>query len=146
MQHATLVNSDGSTVTVGPDMKPLGNTDIDRRVLHVLPKLFVPAHLASKIKPTHMDLQITATEGVEICPEGGIVIRQPYPNKRYFVAGSKQARNGWVINLPDGVMEFDIVMSWILIEIMHSGREWINLVVQTFCSLRRSTPEPINKG
>lgn len=122
MQHATLVNSDGSTVTVGPDMKPLGNTDIDRRVLHVLPKLFVPAHLATKIKPTHMDLQITATEGVEICPEGEIIIRQPYPNKRYFVAGSKEARNGWVINLPHGVMEFDIVMSW---NFLHPWRWWI---------------------
>jgi len=122
MRHATLVKPDGSAVTVGPDLKPLGDTDIDRRVLHVLPKLFVPAHLARKIKVTDIDLQITATAGVEIAPAGEIVIRQPYPNTRYFVAGSEQSRNGWVINLPEGVSEFDIVMSWVF---AHPYRWWI---------------------
>jgi len=122
MKHATVVQADGSAVIVGPDLKPLGNADIDRRVLHVLPKLFVAKHLARKIKVTDIDLQITATAGVEIAPAGEIVIRQPYPNTRYFVAGSEQSRNGWVINLPDGVTEFDIVMSW---SFAHPWRWWI---------------------
>lgn len=116
MQNALMVNPDGTTVVVGADLKPLGDGDIDRRVLHVLPKLFVPAGLQREMRTVDVDLRIDATNGVDILPPGckehQIEIRQPYPNTRYFVAGSPTNRNGWVVPIPDGVYEFDIIMSW----------------------------------
>jgi hypothetical protein len=45
-------------------------------------------------------------------PEGGIEIRQPYPNRRYFVGGSKLIRNGWIVPIPADVTEFDIEFQW----------------------------------
>lgn len=57
------------------------------------------------------ELRITSSlPNVE--PEGGIIVRQPVPNQRYFVGGSSLFRYGWIVPLPLDVTEFDIEFHW----------------------------------
>jgi len=112
MKVATLVAPDGTETTVTADGKPVGNGDIDRRVLHILPKLFVPSGMGKRLKPLEMLLEVESSLDVPMLSVDEIVIRQPYPNTRYFVGGSKESRVGWLINLPDEVSEFDLKFKW----------------------------------
>lgn len=57
-------------------------------------------------------LMVTSSLPIDMFPEGGIKIRQPYPNRRYFVGGSNLIRNGWIVPLPFDVTEFDIEFHW----------------------------------
>lgn len=107
-----MTTGDGQVLTVAADGKPLGHGDIDRRVLHVLPKLFVPASAVPHLDKEEIGFNVKSTLGVDIAPPGGVTIRQPYPNTRYFVGGSGAMRNGWVVALPEGVNEFDIEFQW----------------------------------
>ena len=100
--------------------EPLGRSDADRRILHVLPKLWVPAEFLWHSKERFHDglmcdeitLEVTSTLPVNLMPEGGIEIRQPYPNRRYFVGGSQLIRNGWIVPIPDHLTDFDIEFHW----------------------------------
>ncbi|KPY55632.1 hypothetical protein [Pseudomonas amygdali] len=112
MKVATLVAPDGTHTTVTADGKPLGSGDIDRRVLHILPKLFVPSGVQSRLKPLEVLLEVETTLDIPMLGIDDIRVRQPYPNTRYYVGGSQTSRNGWVVNLPDGVDEFDIKFKW----------------------------------
>ena len=117
MKFAQQTQSNGETRIVDATGKPLGNGDADHPILHILPKLFVPSN-ALNISPhsalscEKITLTLTTTLPFDIRPEGGIVIRQPYPNKRYFVGGSTLIRNGWIVPLPLDVTEFDVQFSW----------------------------------
>jgi len=99
--------------------QPLGTRDADRPILHVLPKLLVPANVLATnaydrdgLSCYKIELVVTSTLPVDINPEGGVKVRQPYANRRYFVGGSSLIRNGWVVPLPVDVTEFDIEFSW----------------------------------
>jgi hypothetical protein len=45
-------------------------------------------------------------------PQGGILVRQPLPNRRYFVGGSQDIRYGWIVPIPDHITEFDLTIQW----------------------------------
>ncbi|WP_017461440.1 hypothetical protein [Dyella ginsengisoli] len=113
--RATLPN--GDSCVVDAHGKPLGNSDADRPIFHILPKLFVlpqliRPHRGEGLRPKDITLQIETTLPGGLLPEGGIVIRQPYPNNRYFVAGSTMIRNGWIMPLPQGVDRFEVQLRW----------------------------------
>lgn len=102
---------DGEAVAVGADGKPFGDGDVDCRMLHILPKFFSPAIYAGEIRSRPMELEVKCSFG-EVVPDGGIKIRQPYPNQRYFVGGSETVRNGWLVKIPEGVASFDLEFVW----------------------------------
>lgn len=111
MHVAAKVMEDGAVVAVGADGKPFGEGDIDCRMLHILPKFFSPAIYAGEIRSRPMELEVKCSFG-EVVPDGGIKIRQPYPNQRYFVGGSETLRNGWLVKIPEGVASFDLEFVW----------------------------------
>ncbi|ODP35106.1 hypothetical protein [Pandoraea sp. ISTKB] len=112
MQVAAKVLEGGEVVAIGADGKPFGEGDVDCRMLHVLPKFFAPATCAQYIRSHPVELQVKCSFG-EVVPDGGIKIRQPYPNQRYFVGGSETLRNGWLVKIPEGVAEFELEFVWI---------------------------------
>lgn len=112
MNIANLVSPDGTVTTVTADGKPLGNGDLDKRVLHILPKVFVPSYALSRLKPIEVILEVESTLPLPMLTLDEIVVRQPYPNNRYLVGGSETSRNGWLIDLPDDVYEFDLTFKW----------------------------------
>lgn len=121
MKFALQELPDGQTRIVDAHGNPLGSGDADRPLLHVLPKLFVPQGMLGRINAPYSGLQceeitleVKTSLDVNILPEGGIRIRQPYPNRRYFVGGSEMIRNGWIVPLPMDVNEFDIEFNWCL--------------------------------
>lgn len=122
MKYAQQVLPNGESRIVDATGQPLGRGDADRPVLHLLPKLYVPLD-ALDIGPSNtfhprgltcdkITLEVTTTLPVGVQPEGGIVVRQPYPNRRYFVGGSALMRNGWLVPLPLDATEFDVQFSW----------------------------------
>ncbi len=113
MKVATMVGNDGGAVLVTAEGKPLGQSDVDCRMFHVLPKFFAPLAALPYLRHPDKDieLRVCSTLG-EIAPAGGVRVRQPYPNRRYFVGGSDSMRNGWLIRLPEGVDAFDIQFEW----------------------------------
>lgn len=119
MKFAMKKLSNGESIVVDASGKPLGQGDADRPILHVLPKLWVPAELISHpseyiegLVCEEITLTVSSTLPIDVMPEGGIEIRQPYPNRRYFVGGSQLIRNGWIVPIPSGVDEFDIEFQW----------------------------------
>jgi hypothetical protein len=119
MKFALQEMPDGQTRIVDASGKPLGTGDADRPLLHVLPKLFVPQEMLGRMGDSYrglhceeIELGVKTSLDLDILPEGGIKIRQPYPNRRYFVGGSDMIRNGWLVPLPMDVTEFDIEFSW----------------------------------
>lgn len=120
MQYALQQLPDGQRRIVDAQGNPLGTGDVDQPILHVLPKLFVPAEIldhSSKrfsegLACEEITLTVTCNLPFDVLPEGGIDIRQPYPNRRYFVGGSKLIRNGWIVPLPQDVSEIDLEFQW----------------------------------
>src|SRR5580693_1410002 len=125
MKFAQQILPNGKSQIVDANGQPLGRGDVDRPMLHILPKLFVPskalAPLASESKIfmqgngltcDRIKLEVSTTLPIDIQPDGGIFVRQPYPNRRYFVGGSALLRNGWVVPLPLESTEFDVQFSW----------------------------------
>lgn len=112
MKYAMRVSPDGKSEMVSADGKPLGKGDATQRVLHVVPKLFVPPGAAADLNKDTMEINITSTVGIDLTPAGGIIVRQPYPNQRYYVGGSHDIRNGWIVPIPDNVDHFDIEITW----------------------------------
>ena len=122
MKYAQQILPNGQSRIVDASGQPLGCGDADRPLLHVLPKLFVPVKalgVGSKrsLHPSGLTcdkiiLEVTSTLPIDIQPEGGIFVRQPYPNRQYFVGGSALLRNGWLVPLPPDAAEFDVQFSW----------------------------------
>lgn len=120
MKFALQKLPNGETCLVDAEGNPLGQKDVDYPILHILPKLWVPAEILGRPSKRFIDglmceeitLTVTSSLPGDVLPDGGIEIRQPYPNRRYFVGGSKLIRNGWIIPLPLDVTEFDIEFQW----------------------------------
>lgn len=120
MQHARIVKPDGSSEVVDATGRPLGHGDSDCPLLHIVPRLYVPLDLCSRIalrpwEDRRASLSLTVSGSpISIEPEGGIVVRQPYPNRRYFVGGSATHRNGWTVPVPPWFTEGKITFEWCL--------------------------------
>jgi len=119
MKHALQKLPNGETRMVDANGNPLGQGDADQPVLHICPQLFVPAEILGPLSKPYegliceeITLTVSSTLNVDVQPEGGIEIRQPYPNRRYFIGGSKLIRMGWIIPLPPYATEFDLEFEW----------------------------------
>lgn len=110
MKHVRKISQDGRSSIVDATGKPLGTRDASTRVLHVLPKLFVPISFLRWLDLNDVELQIISD--LQITPEDGPIIRQPLPNMRYFVGGSSDLRYGWLAPLPDDVSNIEIEFQW----------------------------------
>jgi hypothetical protein len=103
-----IVRADGSTV------QP---SDADRRLFHVLPKLFVDPDDLQRLRCEAIAVRITSDRlGDSLEPPGGSVVRQPVPNRRYFVGGSRDSRFGWLVPIPEAIDGFDMTMEWRIAE------------------------------
>jgi hypothetical protein len=96
-EDARLVFADG---------RPLKEMDADRRVFHVLPKLYCP-----DAEDVRFALR-SEVLGPAILPADGLKVGRPLPNNSYSVVGSSQTRYGWIVPLPDDVNAFDLQMTW----------------------------------
>jgi len=119
MKYALQKLPNGESRMVDANGNPLGSGDADRPILHILPKLLVPAGILGHpsepfegLSCEEIDLTVTTSLPIDVLPEGGIQVRQPYPNRRYFVGGSQLIRNGWIVPLPLDATEFDIEFQW----------------------------------
>jgi hypothetical protein len=126
MEYARFNSPDGSTYLVKADGSALGSADSDRKTLHILPKLLLDRTMASQLDLSKVNLTILSEHKELLVPEGGMVIRQPYPNTDYLVAGSPVSRNGWCVNAESLPAEFEVEFCWHLRE-MHPtipGKDW----------------------
>lgn len=121
MKFALQTLPNGESRIVDASGNPPGNGDADRPVFHVLPKLFVPTEMLaspsrafSGLECENVSLEVSSSLPAGIEPMGGVIIRQPYPNRRYFVGGSSLIRNGWVVPLALDTGAFDVEFRWIL--------------------------------
>jgi hypothetical protein len=118
MKYALRKAADDTLTMCSADGQTLPETDADRKVLHILPKFFCPELVYGErgVSIDSMTLTVIsrtlAERSVNVCPEGGIKIRQPYPNTRYFVGGSVDLRVGWMVVLPVDLQEFDLSFEW----------------------------------
>lgn len=102
----TAVEKLGSSyLLVNADGNPVPNKDSDRYKLHVIPKLYIPftksgdGFTKDSISLVSANL-IIDNELINILPEN-LLIRQPYPNGEYYVAGTIDRKIGWEIDAPD---------------------------------------------
>ncbi|MBB4866872.1 hypothetical protein HNP46_005779 [Pseudomonas nitritireducens] len=86
--------------------------DSSKRLLHIIPAMKVPASVQAMIKHGDVSLSISSSLGQNVLPEGGVVLRRPYPNPIFIVAGSNNSRNGWVVELPDGLDFLELSFIW----------------------------------
>ena len=116
MQHAHLINQDGSSLVVDATGQPLGRGDSDCPLLHIVPRLYVPdlwPHISLRAwENRHASLSLTVSGSPLSVNAGGVVVRQPYPNRRYFVGGSATHRNGWIVPVPPGLTECVLMFRW----------------------------------
>ncbi|MBC8641586.1 hypothetical protein IAG25_32705 [Caballeronia sp. EK] len=116
MKFALFKSADGRIELRSADGRPLPKGDVDRRIVHILPQYLCPEDAIDFIGPDDVTLRVRSlaleSRGVEVCPEGGIKIRQPYPNRRFMVAGSADIRVGWILPIPEGVSDFDLQFEW----------------------------------
>lgn len=121
MRIARETRPDGTSRLVDAQGQPLGSEDIDQAMLHVIPRLYVPDPDPDVLDAIRARLTLTvhAEDGLPIAPDpeaadGGVVVRNPYPNPRYFVGGSHAHRNGWLVPLADGCVKRVFCFRWTL--------------------------------
>lgn len=112
MKHARAISPDGEGFVVDAFGNALGNRDATTRVLHVLPQLLVPMSVSSWLDSSYVDLEVISS--FPLVPEGGVRVRQPMPNTRYFIGGSADIRYGWFVPLPDGLSTIEVEFRWLL--------------------------------
>ncbi|PKY11717.1 hypothetical protein B1757_02705 [Acidithiobacillus marinus] len=114
MQYA-IAETDNGPRLVDSQGKIIQKSDVDRRVLHVLPKLYVddPVLLRS-LRPEHVRLSVIADQAdlKHLQPSGDIQVTQCVPNKGYFIGGCQDTRYGWFVPLPDDIAVVDLVFHW----------------------------------
>jgi len=102
-----------STVLINADGSIVPNQDADEWTLHLMPKLYLPSAAYHKISLSNISLKIECSELLDLLiPIDNIIIRQPYPNPDYYVAGTSSQKMGWLIQLPPNLKEIHLVLNW----------------------------------
>lgn len=112
MQTAVVVRPDGTTLQVRADGSEVGSGDLDRKVLHLLPKLMLDSYTLSGLDLASVSLEVISPLGSVLAPEGGVRVRQPYPNQSYLVGGSATMRHGWCVPADDLPDQFGVEFRW----------------------------------
>lgn len=96
----TAIAKIGDThLLVTPDGKPLPHKDSESPVFHILPQLYNPYEDISLSNITLVCAEVVpqdSTQSISVLPED-VVVRQPYPNANYYVAGTTDRKMGWDI-------------------------------------------------
>ncbi|MEY2335183.1 hypothetical protein [Acidithiobacillus ferrianus] len=115
MKHAITETNNGSRL-IDAQGHLIKTADADRRLLHVLPKLYVDAPVLHRfMRPEHVRLSVAADQPElnHLQPPGGsIQVTQCVPNKGYFIGGCQDTRYGWFVRLPDDLDVIDLVFHW----------------------------------
>jgi len=102
-----------SAVLVGADGSIVLHQDAEEWTFHLMPMLYLPCAAYHKIPPANISLKIECLELWDsLIPVDGIIIRQPYPNPDYFVAGTRSHKMGWSVELPSHLQELHLVLNW----------------------------------
>ena len=100
VKHARLETPEGSHIIRADGTVPrLWNTD--RPVLHVLPELSVASDVLDACPAPRVACTATVLHpaaGLQLPSE--LVVRRPLPNRRHFVAGTRDSRYGFLVPLP----------------------------------------------
>ncbi len=85
----------------------------DRRFLHLLPKVLLTGGELEMLGRRRAELTVSSSAlGKAIRPSSKIVVRRPYPNRRYLVGGTKTTALGWLVELPLALSLIDVRFSW----------------------------------
>lgn len=94
-------------LTIGDAM----GRDARHRTLHLLPALLVDPF--DRVARADISLSVSVSWlDVPIAPSSGWTIRQPYPNKLYFVGGSAGCHLGHFVTLPERQQAGEVTFHW----------------------------------
>lgn len=127
MKTAIAVRPDGSTRQVRADGTEVGSADLDRKLLHLIPKLMLDRQSLSGFDLGSVTLEVISPLGSVLAPEGGIRVRQPYPNQTYLVGGSATMRHGWCVPADDLPEQLEVEFRWTF-QNRHpqfNGQDWV---------------------
>lgn len=82
------------------------------RRFHIVPEFYKTENFLNGRRIRKVTLQVECSVAELVVPNNEIEMHNPYPNKNYFVAGTKDTKCGWVSELPDGVSEFELKFTW----------------------------------
>ena len=112
MKHARLETPEGSRIVRADGTVPRP-WDTEHPVLHLLPQLFLGADAlaACPSPPVSCTVAVLAPPGLAMSE--ALVVRQPFPNRRYLVAGTDDSRYGLLVPLPAALPDEVVVRcSW----------------------------------
>ncbi len=118
MRHARIDTPDGSKIIRADGTEPRA-WDTAGPVLHLLPKLHVDHDTLSPLSQRHVrcTARVLSPAGRWPMP-GELVVRQPLPNQRFFVAGTRDSRFGFMLPLPPRLPEAVVVQfEWHLVDV-----------------------------
>ncbi|MBZ9559067.1 MULTISPECIES: hypothetical protein [unclassified Modicisalibacter] len=87
------------------------NVDARQRTLHVLPVLQVDPFDDLAIDDISLAVSVDWLDD-PVSPPDGWTIRQPYPNRLYYVGGSDACHLGHFVPLPEGGYEGTVTFHW----------------------------------
>lgn len=82
------------------------------RRFHVVPEFLQTPDFLKGRAINSIDFRVEGSIPGFIEPISKTKITKAYHNKDYFVAGCKESRCGWVVNVPDGVSDFELRFFW----------------------------------
>ena len=98
-----------TSILVTPDGNPVTHKDSEDYVLHIFPRLYAPYDDVGCDNLALIGAQVQNHDGsmIDVLPNE-VVVRSPYPNRCFHVAGTPEHRMGWTIpvdleRLPKGV-------------------------------------------
>ena len=101
-----------SFVLVTADGNPVPHKDEPEWTFHILPKLYLP-NFSDIEPPETIKLKVSSPElGDAARPNTEIVVRQPYPNPDYYVAGTTERKMGWEVKLTSDFTTIHLVFDW----------------------------------
>ena len=118
MRHARIDTPDGSRIIRADGTEPRP-WDTAGPALHVLPKLYVDRDALSAVSPRHVrcTAKVLSPAGRWPMPQE-LVVRQPLPNQRFFVAGTRDSRFGFLLPLPPRLPEAVVIQfEWHLVDV-----------------------------
>lgn len=99
-----------ASLLVTPDGKPVPHKDSETPVFHVQPQLFNPYCDINLSDISLVEATLAphnSTEPISVLPKD-VMVRQPYPNENYYVAGTAEWKMGW--NIP---LDLDALPQWL---------------------------------
>ena len=85
--------------------------DVHDRSLHLLPVLQVDPFDKVDLEGIVLSVSVSWLDG-PVAPRTGWTIRQPYPNKLYFVGGGQDCHLGHFIGLPENQQAGEVTFNW----------------------------------